>query len=213
MPRFLPILALALSTGSVSAHPHVFVDTEGTFLFDDTNRLSGVRISWLYDPFTSLVLYDTLDLDKDRDGALDSGDLEKVTRAETDWDPEYEGDTYLWIEGTKRQLSRPANATAWMEDDRIGVAFDLLLETPQDMSGRSASLKLYDPIYYYAYSILGVTGAVGAEGACRAEVMALSLDDQTAEIQRQLQALSQEEIPDDPNIGALFAEEILLQCD
>lgn len=213
MPRLLTIAALALSAGSASAHPHVFVDAGGAFLFDAAGRLEGVRISWLYDAFTTLSLYETLDLDKDRDGALNAADLEKIKQGETNWPPEYEGDTYLWIDSEEQRLSRPENATVWMEDDRVGVAFDLYLDAPREVSGKAASLKLYDPLYFYAYSVAGPARLDGADETCRAKVVPFNPDAQLARVQKQLQALSREEIPDDPNIGALFAEEILLQCD
>ncbi|WP_168199206.1 DUF1007 family protein [Pseudorhodobacter turbinis] len=213
MRHFISALILALSVNSAAAHPHVFVDAKGAFIFAKDGRLVGVRIYWLYDAFTTLLLYDTLSLDKDGDGKLDGGDLETIKQGETDWAPDYEGDTYLWIDGQKQKLSRPKNASAQMNDDRIGVGFELLLENAVNMSGKSASLKIYDPIYYYAYSIAEAGTLSGGPAGCAVQVMGFTPDEKSSALQNQLAALSQEEIPDDPNVGALFSEEILLQCD
>lgn len=197
----------------MNAHPHIFVDADGGFVFNDAGLLVGVRVFWLYDAYTTLFLYDTLDLDKDGDGALNKADLEKVRQGETTWEPGYEGDTHLWIDGEKQILSRPLETSAQMIKGRIGVSFEVHLQTPQDMAGRSASLKLYDPLYYYAYSIPNEGRILGKASGCHVWVNRFNPDGQTAKLQKELSALSREEMPENLNIGAKFAEEIALQCD
>lgn len=136
---------LALSLGIAGeadpavAHPHVFVDATARFVFDEPGRLAGLRITWRYDAFSTLVLYDQLELDRDRDGdgdgKLDARDLERVAVGETDWPPEYEGDTYLWIGGAKVPLAPSMKGVARMVGDRVEVAFDLPLAAPQPAAG------------------------------------------------------------------------------
>lgn len=201
--------ALALSAAPALAHPHVFVDARAGFVLGD-GALTGLRITWLYDAFTTLVLYDQLDLDHDRDGKLNAQDLERVAHGETDWAPDYEGDTYLWIGGTKEPLGRPQNGVARMVGDRVEVSFDLPLATAQPLEGVAASLKLYDPGYYYAYT---VTGAEGEVPGCSVSLIPFQPDAAEQALQEELSALSQEDIPDDPTIGARFADEITLLCD
>ncbi|MEI4470608.1 DUF1007 family protein [Frigidibacter sp. MR17.24] len=201
--------ALLLAPLPALAHPHVFADSHAGFAFDAEGRLAGLRISWLYDAFTTLVLYDQLSLDADGDGQLDAGDLARVAEGETDWPPEYEGDTYLWVDGAPRALGRPRNGTARMVGDRVEVSFDLPLADPARLG--AASLKLYDPSYYYAYSIKGLSGELPA--GCEARVIPFEPGNADRRIMATLAALSQEEIPDDPEIGARFADEIRLQCD
>lgn len=196
-----------------NAHPHIFVDADAGFVFNDAGHLVGVRVFWLYDAYTTLFLFDSLDLDKDRDGALNATDLEKVRQGETTWEPEYQGDTYLWIGGQKQILSRPLKTSAQMIEGRIGVSFEVHLQQPQNMAGRSASLKLYDPIYYYAYSIPGEGRIFGAAVGCQVWVNRFDPDEKTANLQKELSALSREELPENLDIGSKFAEEIALQCD
>lgn len=209
--RILAPLLLLLPL-QAQAHPHVFVDATGGFRFHD-GALTGLRIVWQYDAFTTLLLYDQLDLDKDGDGALDDADMAEIVRGETVWDPGYEGDTYLWIGGAKQALSQPMNGAARMVGDAVEVSFDMALEQPVPVAGLRASLKLYDPFYYYAYDIPGAPLMLDAPGNCRAETVPFVADAQSRELQEQLLQLSQEELPDDPNVGARFADEIVLQCD
>ncbi|WP_168201354.1 DUF1007 family protein [Qingshengfaniella alkalisoli] len=213
MKSLVAALVLPLFASPATAHPHVFVEAEGVYIFDADGGLAGVKIDWLYDAFSTLVLYDTLDLDRDGDGQLNDDDLEKIKLGETDWPPDYEGDTYLWIDGQKQNLSRPHNASAYIVDDQVGVTFELYLDNTVNVSGLTASLKLYDPYYYYAYSVSGAgqTGDHGTE--CQVSVKRFTPDEEETALQRKLAALSREEMPQDENIGALFAEEIVLQCD
>ena len=74
------------------------------------------------------------------------------------------------------------------------------------------SLKLYDPGYYYAYG-MQLAAAPTLPAGCSAELIPFRADAATAELQAALSALSAEEVPDDPEIGARFADEIRLTCD
>lgn len=214
MKRILLFVAWIFISGlPANAHPHIFVDADGGFVFNDAGHLVGVRVFWLYDAYTTLFLYDSLDLDEDGDGALNAADLERIRHGETSWEPGYEGDTYLWIDGKKQILSYPKNSSAQMVKGRVGVSFELHLRAPQEMAGRSASLKLYDPIYYYAYSIPNEGRIFGPAAGCDVWVNRFDPDDQTAELQKKLGALSREDMPEDLDIGAKFAEEIALKCD
>lgn len=195
------------------AHPHIFVDARTGFLFTEDGHLRGLRVSWTYDAFTTLFLFDVLDLDKDGDGSLDNSDQAAIVAGETDWPPEYNGDVYLELAGQDRSLTRPQNATARMEDDRITVAFDLPLAQPADVSGNAAILRLYDPVFYYAYTILS-DGQLPQPlpSNCDAEVNPFEPDAAAAALQSQLAVLSREETPEQDNVGRLFSDEVSLTC-
>lgn len=210
---FLLACAILVFGLPANTHPHIFVDADGGFIFNEDGDLTAVRIFWLYDEYSTLFLYDILDLDKDGDGQLNEADLEKVRQGETTWDADYEGDSYLWIDGQKQLLLQPANTSAHMVKGRIGVSFELQLLTPLDMTGRSAQLKLYDPIYYYAYSIPNEGRIFGNAPGCHVRVKRFTADQYSAKLQKELSALSREDMPEDKNIGEKFAEEIILQCD
>lgn len=211
MRKFLALAALALPF-QAQAHPHVFVDATGGFRFQD-GALTGIRVIWQYDAFTTLLLYDQLNLDKDGDGALDAADMAEIVRGETVWEMGYEGDTYLFANGAKQAMSRPQNGAARMVGNAVEVSFDLTLAQPIPAAALGASLKLYDPLYYYAYDIPNPALTENMPATCRAELIPFVADAENAALQEQLLSLSQEELPDDPNVGAKFADELVLQCD
>ena len=212
MLRAALVLPLLLLPPAARAHPHVFVDATAGFVADAEGRLAALRIVWLYDAFTTLVLYDQLGLDPDGDGQLDAADLAAVAAGETDWPPEYAGDTYLWQGSAPVALGRPVNPVARMVGDRVEIAFDLPLAEPVPLVPGLFSLKLYDPGYYYAYG-MQLAAAPTVPAGCRAELIPFRADAATAELQAALSALSAEEVPDDPEIGARFADEIRLTCE
>ena len=205
---------LMLGTSVVAhAHPHVFVNAQAGFQIDAEQRLQALRISWRYDAFTTLFLFDALDLDSDSDGQLNDSDLATVAAAETDWPADYNGDVNLAVAGKQWQLSQPQNAAANMIDGEIIVSFDLTLVSPADISGQSASLRLYDPAFYYAYSVTVDSDSQNTDGPCEVTAIPFEPDEAEAETLLTLATLSREETPDEPDIGARFADEILLTCD
>lgn len=62
----LLILAVILApAASLHAHPHVWIDTIATFVFE-RGKLVGIRLEWTFDEFLSDTLLRTYDTDKDR---------------------------------------------------------------------------------------------------------------------------------------------------
>lgn len=195
---------------SAHAHPHVFIDAIGGFVFDDRQHLSAVRVTWTYDAFTSLVLIDVLDIDRDDDGVLDENDRARIVEAQTIWPDTFEGDTYLEQNGVPVVLTRPENGSASMQDFQISVHFDVPLETPlSDLS--ELVLRLYDPTYYYAYSTIALE--TGLPANCATQLVPFEPDDATQQLQLQLASLSRDETPAQAGIGRRFADEVRLICD
>lgn len=192
-------------------HPHIFVDASAGLRFDSEGRVEALRIVWLYDGMTTLNLYVQLGLDQDGDGNLNEADLARVAKGETDWPPEYEGDTYLFHDNAKVPLARPRNGSARMVGDRVEVSFDIALAEPLRVQD-GAVLKLYDPTYFYAYTVDTVLEPSPLPPGCAITVVPFEPDAADAAAQRQLAALSAEQVPDDPQIGARFADEMRLSC-
>lgn len=208
----LATLALLLLPSTGWSHPHVFVDASAGMIFDAEGRVTGLSILWRYDAMTTLNLYVQLGLDADGDGALDAGDLARIAQGETDWPPDYEGDTYLFQKGARVALGRPENASAQMVGDQVEVRFDLPLAAPLPVQD-GVVLKLYDPTYFYAYSVEAALTPESLPEGCAAQVIPFRPSAADAALQEDLAALSAEEIPDDPQIGARFADELRLTCD
>ena len=179
--------------GNAWAHPHVYVDGRTTFIFNDAGQLDGMRISWTYDPFTTLVYFETLNLDTDGDGLLNDADRAAVIDGETNWPPDYKGDIYLEVAGQDYPLGQPQDAAVTFENNQVEVSFFLPLSAPIDITRARIILRLYDPFFYYAYTILPNAEPQELPSSCRANIKSFRPDAATSLLQEQLSALSREE--------------------
>lgn len=208
--RIALLFALGTVSAPVAAHPHVFVEGAAGFRFDEAGRLTALRITWTYDAFAMLVMFNQLGLDPDGDGALDDADRARIVRGETDWPEDYDGDVHLDADGTRMPLGRPEGAEAWIESDRISVAFDLPLAVPlPDPDG--ARLRLYDPSYFYAYALGRLEDIHDAP--CTARIQPHVPDMNSDALRLTLAQLSREQTPEQPDVGASFSDAAILACD
>lgn len=208
----LMILPLLLAQGPALAHPHIFVDAKAGFAFDEAGQVDGLRISWTYDAFTTLFLFDVLDLDKDGDGALDDKDYAAILKGETEWQEGYVGDIYFEVNEVVQPHLVPVNAEALYEDERITVRFDLPLEAPVDVAGQDVVLRLYDPNYYYAYSVIEIVEPKPVPENCDLALYPFEPDALTSDLLVALGTLSREEQPEQEGIGRMFSDEVVLTC-
>lgn len=211
--KFWSVFFLAVCLGGVAkAHPHVFVDARTGFIFDEDGQLSALRISWTYDEFTTLILFESLNLDQDGDGQFNDADRAAVIKGETSWAPDYKGDVYLEVAGQDYPLGRPRAAAVTFEDHRVEVSFDLPLARPVAVNDAPAILRLYDPIFYYAYTILPALVGSDLPDGCQEQVVPFEPDAAASALKEQLAALSREDTPSQDNVGRLFADEVRLTC-
>ncbi|MBI6630835.1 DUF1007 family protein [Pontibaca salina] len=206
------LLCLMCLGDPAKAHPHVFVDARTGFIFDDSGHLRALHISWTYDEFTTLILFETLSLDKDGDGFLNDEDRAAVIEGETNWGPEYKGDTYLEVAGQDYPLGRPEAAVVTLEKNRLEVSFELPLSQPVTIDSTPAILRLYDPVFYYAYTILPANDGQKLPEDCYAQIISFEPSAAESELQQLLAALSREEMPTQQNVGRLFSDEVRLTC-
>ena len=198
--------------GPAKAHPHVFIDARTGFLFGTEGQLAAIRISWTYDEFTTLILFESLNLDQDGDGQFNDADRAAVIDGETDWDPEYKGDVYLEVAGQDYPLGRPEAAAVTLENNQVEVSFDLPLSQPVRIDDTPVFLRLYDPIFYYSYTILPAIAPDDLPEGCQARIVSFEPNVVESALQEELTALSREETPIQDNVGRLFSDEVRLKC-
>jgi ABC-type uncharacterized transport system substrate-binding protein len=198
--------------GPAKAHPHVFVDARTGFIFGTDGQLEALRISWTYDEFTTLILFESLNLDQDGDGQFNDADRAAVIDGETNWDPEYKGDVYLEVGGQDYPLARPEAAAVTLENNQVEVSFDLPLSQPVRIEGAPAFLRLYDPVFFYAYTILPAMDPIDLPENCQAQIVPFEPNAAENALQEKLSALGREEAPTQENVGRLFSDEVQLTC-
>lgn len=203
-------LLLVLATaGPAAAHPHIFIDGGADFVFDGQGRLAALDVTWIYDPFASLFMLEDLGIDPAL--ALDEEARRRLAAYQTEWEPGFAGDSQLAIDGRPQPLSGPEAPTAELRDGRVVIRFRRSLETPVRPAPQAA-LSVYDPTYFTAYTVTEAPRLDGGAG-CAAEVAPFEPTSQLATLQRRLIEIPTDGDPEDPQVGALFADRILLRCD
>lgn len=209
--RGLCCAALAVGV-PVHAHPHVFIDGGVDFQFDDAGELTSLTVTWLYDPFETLYILASHNLSLNDQGGLDEADRLALERKLSEWPEDFDGSAHLTFDGTAVPLEWPSDPEVELIDGRIQAVFTRDLTAPKDLRGREANLAFYESTYFFAFRITN-TPQMAGPSPCRADVIPFSPEAGDASLLAKLAQLSREEIPEDENVGVLFADRIALKCE
>jgi len=203
---------MALFGNPVVGHPHVFVDGGVNFVFDD-NNLVALHMVWLYDEFETLYMLSSYDLSLNAEGELDEVDRQVLVQHRSDWPKDFDGSAHLSIAGQTISLQWPQNLDAQMIDGRLQITFTRNLDEPVGLSGLAAEVAFYESTFFFAFAVTHQPELVGAGSRCNEEVLKYDPTTQDQQMQAALSRLSREETPGIANVGALFADRIIVTCE
>lgn len=206
----LVVAAGVMAAAPACAHPHIFIDGGVDFRFDGAGRLTELRVTWDYDPLTSLYMLEDLGIDGSK--PLTAEERGRLAAYDTDWDEGYVGDTYLWNGPQTVALSGPRAPEAVVRDGRVVIRFLRALASPF-RPGAQTRLEMYDPEYYYAYTLTGAAKLEDPPAGCHATVVPFEPTAALAATQRSLFDLPTDQTPAQDGVGALFTDKVLLKCD
>ena len=196
------------------AHPHVFIDTALEVIFDDQGRASGVRISWTYDEYYSLVIAEEKAIDPDYDGSATEAEAKPLSGFDMGWDADFPGDTYALMGDGELALSRPKDWTASYNGGRITSTHLRMFETPVAFGAEPLIIQVYDPSFYTAYAIVGTPVLTGGPKGCSVEVFEPDMAAADAILQAAIdEAAGSDGVEGDfPAIGKAYSEEARVTC-
>lgn len=211
MRRFIQaMIAVAGLASPAFAHPHVFIDAGVEFRFDASGRLEALRIVWVYDDLTSMMVLSDMGLDPD--GNLSAEDQARLSGFDMAWDEAFAGDTYVLQGDQPLTLGRPEAWTAQVAQGRLISTHLRRLEAPVTVGRDPLVVQVYDPGYYTAYAIAAAPVLRGRED-CLAEVFGPDPEAAQAALAAALEELSGMDLETDfPAVGAHYAEEVRLTC-
>lgn len=216
MPALMIMAAAGITAGPAAAHPHVWIDAQVEVVLDDQDRAVAVRIGWTYDPFYSLFITGDMGLDPDGDGRLLPAELARLQGFDMNWQPGFEGDSYVSLDGAPLALGPPEDWGTTYDDagGQITTTHLRRLAAPAAIGAATLVVAVYDPGYYTAYALLPGPKVSGGSGACRAEARAPDPDAADAALQAALAgyAADQDAEADFPDIGLAFAGEVRVTC-
>lgn len=194
------------------AHPHVFIDGGVDLVFDDETQLTALDVTWLYDEFETLYLLAAHGLSLNDQGGLDEGDRRALQKALSLWPEDFDGSAHMTVNGEAVALAWPSAPQVHLIDGRLRSEFTRALETPLTLRGQNAEIAFYESTYFFAFKITNTPRFIGGAGLCAANVVPFTPDPNDGPLLAKLAQLSREEIPQDENVGALFADRIALSC-
>lgn len=205
------LAALLIAPAPAAAHPHMFVDARSELVADAEGRLSGVRTRLLIDELTSLFVLEENGVAA-TDAPLTEPQRAAIAAGMVDGLGHYDFFTDLKIDGARIAFSAAAASDVRIEGDRLAATLELTLPSPQALRGRAIELALYDPTYFAAVDTLDAPSLPQTLGACRAELVEFEPTNLDAVTLAALGALSREETPEEPRIGARFADRSAIAC-
>ncbi|MBC6442292.1 MAG: DUF1007 family protein [Rhodobacteraceae bacterium] len=209
----ISVAVLWLSAAPVLTHPHVFIDSGLTFLFDNEGQLAAVQVVWAYDEFYSLLQLEDMGIDEDGDGVLTAEEGTRLAGYDTNWIEGYEGDLYLAVGGQTVNLAGPIKPGAMLQDGRIVSWHTRPILTRVDAEVSELTAKIYDPTFYTAYTTdLGIT-ATGRKN-CRIFKTPPDLNKAYNLVEELLYGPGSEDAGEDnfPAVGESFADTITVSC-
>ncbi len=207
------IAAAALTAAApVAAHPHVFVDGGVDFVMRDGTVLEALEVTWLFDEFETLYTLSSAGVGLNDEGGLDEADRLDLVRYLSDWPDDFDGSAHLSVDGAGIALEWPAGLDARLIEGRLEMTFTRRLDSPISLNERRVEVAFYESTYFYAFSVTNQPRIAGDPGNCAARVVPFNADAQSAALQSTLFELGREETPDIENVGALFADRIVLRC-
>jgi ABC-type uncharacterized transport system substrate-binding protein len=148
-------------TGAAAAHPHVFIDA--TYRVDMTggDTVKAIDIAWTFDETYSSFLLE--DLDKDKDGAADQPEMQKLAAETMESLAEYGWFMEMKAGEDKIGAAKPQTFAYRQDGKRLTLSFTLPLATPVDPRVKGFAFSGYDP-YYYIDMVIPGQGNVAVTG-------------------------------------------------
>ena len=139
------LAVLTLGSGAPGAHPHVWITSVTTFLFEE-RRLVGLRHRWEFDElFGSFVIQEH---DANGDGAFDAAETASLKQNAFASLRDHDYFTHLRIDGKLVPLTDVEAFEATIEDGLLSYEFTLSLPEPVDPTVTPLAVGVYDEEYY-----------------------------------------------------------------
>jgi len=140
-------LAVLLLAPAAGAHPHVFIVTRYTVVFDEAG-MAGIRVNWRFDEMFSAMIAE--DFDKDGDGAFDAAESDAVEQGAFRNLAQFGFFTHVRIDGRPFAAEFVKDFAASLDGRVMVYSFFIPCHVKAGAHPRRISVAPYDPEYYSA---------------------------------------------------------------
>jgi len=127
------------------AHPHVFLQNQATFVFDDQG-LAGIKIQWEFDDITGSGMI--FDYDTNRNGKLDLEERQILKRESFDSLKEFEYYSHIFIEGKEFKVRYVKDFDVFQKDGKLLYSFFIPCHVRIGINPKELRFAFYDTTYY-----------------------------------------------------------------
>jgi ABC-type uncharacterized transport system substrate-binding protein len=193
-----------------SAHPHVWVKSKATILYDPSGRITALRQGWTFDEAYSA--YAVQGFEKGPDGKLAPEKMAELAKINIESLAEQGFFTNAKANGAKLTFAEPVNYATSFDNNVLTLTFDLPLRSPTK-ADRAFTLEVYDPTFFVDFAIPEGEDAVRLEGAPKG--CALNVTRPKPQEQNGTQSVSESffnALNAASQYGAQFAPRVLVAC-
>ena len=198
--------AIALGAATAEAHPHVWITAKSEVVYAPDGAISGVRHAWTFDDMFST--YALQGIETKTKGVYSREQLAPLAQTNVESLKEFGFFTFAKADGKKEKFSEPVDYYLEYKDEALTLHFMLPAKAP--FKAKKAALEVFDPAYFidFKFDEKDPIKLVGAPADCKLQF--LRPNDGTANAQR----LSENNFAngDNSNYGAMFANNILVDC-
>ena len=202
------------ASGSVMAHPHVWIEMESDVVFNDQGLIQGVNLTWSFDDAYTQMALDGLDTNGD--GVYSQSELEPLTKENMASLKDYEYFTVMRVNGEKQEIGDVGEYGQIWSDNKLKLHFQVPLKTPVDPRAAEFSFKVYDPEFFIAIDYVKddpVTVAGAMPQPCKLMVRPVPTSAELEQTQAMLATKGKDWKPEtNEDFGAMFAQAVLVQC-
>jgi len=136
---------LFMVPGPVFSHPHMFIDTEITFLFGPS-ELKGFWVEWYFDEiFTASI---RLDYDRDRSGSIDAREAREIRDNAFANLRHYNYFISLYHKGGIHEVSEVENFSARLDSNRLVYRFFVPFSAEAGETAENLKLVIFDDTFF-----------------------------------------------------------------
>ncbi len=151
--RLIAVVALPLSSALLSlpaaAHPHVWVTTATTILFEN-GSMSGLRHTWTFDDMYTAMAIQGLDTNKD--GIYDRKELAELAQVNIDGLKDFEYFTYIKLGDQRLKIKPPVDYyLEHSKDGLLSLHFTVPFVQPVLTDAKGFAFQVSDPGYFIAF--------------------------------------------------------------
>lgn len=139
------LFGLLCVPSSLFSHPHMFIDSEVTFVFEE-EEMQGFWIKWAFDEmFTASI---RLDYDFNRDGSFSAEEVEAIRNNAFQNLANYNYFTTVYRGEDRYKVEDVSNFSAHLENDRLIYRFFVPYQVEVGSQRRDLRLVIFDDTFF-----------------------------------------------------------------